>query len=85
MQRNYPARTRTDDGKPRGNRGGSIISPASAAESGAVDARRPDDEIPDQYGNDVGLRLQIEVWPELSDTVKNRILRLADATARAGR
>ena len=38
-------------------------------------------EVPVRTGNDRALRLLAEVWSELPDSVKNQILRLADAAA----
>lgn len=56
----------------------------SAAESGAADGDETGPgsvefpEVPFQNRNDPALRLLVEVWDELSDSVKNRILKLAN-------
>lgn len=61
-----------------------------AAESGAVDARGCDDarvsgrdDADSGAGVDPALRLLIEVWSQLPDAAKNRILTLADDALRA--
>ena len=54
----------------------------SAAESGAVGAAGTMNdaltEVPVRTGNDTTLRLLVDVWTKLPDSVKNQILRLAD-------
>lgn len=50
------------------------------AESGAVDAETGNAttvEVPAHLVNDATLKLLIEAWPELPDTVKNRIRKIA--------
>ncbi len=60
-------------------------------ESSITHGPGPPWQLPARHGSCIGhrtdpaLTLLIEVWPELWDTVKNRILRLAEATVRAGR
>jgi hypothetical protein len=57
---------------------------ASAAFSGAVGATNASDvrsEIPFQDGGDPDLRLLVEVWAELPNSVKNQILKLVDDAA----
>ena len=55
-----------------------------AAESGAVGALGTVSdglpEVRELSGIDPALRLLVEVWGELPDTVKNQILKLADAS-----
>lgn len=79
-----PVRTRTDSGNVKPGLELRQSGAGRAAESGAVDARgcgrertavREGDA---EAGVDPALRLLIEVWSQLPDAAKSRILRLAD-------
>ena len=60
-----------------------VVGAAEANESGVGGVDFP--EVPVQTENDPALRLLVEVWGELPDSVRNRILRLADDAVRVAR
>lgn len=86
-----PTWTRTVDVEPTESGDEVNRDDAGAAFSGAVGAADHHEtgtggiavsEVPVQTGNDPALQLLAEVWGELPNAVKNRILRLADENAR---
>jgi hypothetical protein len=81
----YPTRTRTELSKPLSGQGFQKQATLLAAESGAVDARGIQERCNGGKNSDLGLRLLIGVWDELPDSVRNRILKLADESLAAVR
>jgi len=81
VNRNYPARTRTDHGNTSSHLQLGKPLPAGAAFSGAVDARgdaRAADGRVGEIAGQAGLQGLCEVWSDLPDSTRDRILRLAD-------
>jgi len=79
-----PTWTRTVDAIPTENVGEVSRDATDAAESSAAGDVEVS-EIPFQNGGDPALRLLLEAWDGLSDSVKNQILRLADDAVAEGR
>lgn len=93
IQKSSPTWTRTVGGKPtenivevNGDDDGAAFSGAvGAVASGETATGAGGVEVPgarELVGKDAALRLLIEVWGELPDSVRNRILRLADDAVR---
>jgi hypothetical protein len=81
-------RTRTDDGNSQCSRQLAKPHSAGAAESGAVDARGEALAVGDgaeKPADEAALGLLCEVWSELPELTRNRILRLADEALRVAR